>query len=607
VKNYFEKKKLLTKIQALFGVLVLSVFAACPKPDAENNPSHFAVDPVLTFKAGVNEGEIAYSWTAAEGGVNPVYTLYITGGRVDTADNIAKDENRYDFSVKAHNGTFKGDKDEWYSAVLRTIDGDTHFDSQIAQVKSRGTISLGDDYDLRFGVISDTHIGGGRGAVSYPLSARLAKVVKWYSTQPGVKALAVNGDITEVGAREQFDTFIDTWNANRGDLQLLANLGNHDGNYELNSDITGNTGTAALEAFESTTGLKSNAHYVIDGYHFITVSGGSGDFINTGAAGGAIDSGYIESPNGNAGVPPSARNWLRGRIDYAKANAPGKPIFVFLHWPIQNTFYVSNEWYTNSFGSEPLTGWFKDDKEVVIFGGHIHSPNNDPRSIWQGGFTSVNVPSINYMEMEKGYLGDTGDSVSPATKTYPKTANYATGQGLIVSVKGSKVTIANYDFDLCRGPRDPNGIVRIPQTWEFDVTGEFPYTAAKRDTQKTAPVFDPAAVVDAAISGGITIKNTKVIIFEVEFTQARMPLPNPGNEVVHSYRFDFINKADNTVERSMKQWSDFMVTPRLQKTTYTQVLGGLVANREYELRIYAYGSFQECSTQYLTASFRTAP
>jgi hypothetical protein len=599
-------KNLLVKIPALLGALLLSVLAACPKPEG-NNYGHFTVDPVLTFEAGVNEGEIAYSWTDADGARKPVYTLYVVSGKFDTAKNIVKDENCYDSAVKARNGTFKGDKDEWYSAVLRTVDGSKRADSQIAQVKSRGTISLGDDYDLRFGVISDTHVGGGRGFFTYPLYERLAKVVKWYSTQPGVKFLEVNGDITETGAPELFDKFMDTWNENKGSLQLIANLGNHDGNYEKNSDVTGNTGTAALNAFESTTGLKSNAHYVIDGYHFITLSGGSGDFINTGAAAGAIDSGYLTLPNETSGVPQSSKDWLRGRIDYAKATAAGKPIFIFLHWPIRNTHYVSDESYTGSFGSDPLTGWFKDDKEVVIFGGHIHSPNNDPRSIWQGGFSSVNVPSINYMEMEKGYLGDTGNSVSPESKTYPKTANIATGQGLIVSVKGSKVTIANYDFDLCKGQRDPKGIIRIPQTWEFDVTKEFPYTAAKRDTQKTAPVFDPYSAPDAAISGGITLISAKITNFEVEFTQARMPLSNPGNEIVHSYRFDFINKADNTVERSMKQWSDFMVTPRLQKTIYTQIIGGLTANREYELRIFAYGSFQECSTQYLTASFKTAP
>jgi len=593
------------KIQTLFCVLLLSVLAACQKPDG-NNSSHFTVDPALTFETGVNEGEIAYSWTDADGAVKPVYTLYVVNGKVDIAKNIVKDENRYDSAVKARNGIFKGDKDEWYSAVLRTIAGDARVDSRIIQAQSRGTISLGDDYDLRFGVISDTHIGGGRGA-NYPLSERFAKVVKWYSTQPGVKALAINGDLTETGAAKLFTTFMDTWTANSGSLQMIANLGNHDGNYESNSNITGNTGTAALNAFETTTGLKSNAHYDIDGYHFITLSGGSGEFINTGPAGGAIATGHLTLPNENAGVPQSSKEWLRDRINYAKAAAPGKPIFIFLHYPVQNTFYVSDEWGTSSFGSDPLNGWFKDDKEVVIFGGHIHSPNNDPRSIWQGGFTSVNVPSINYMEMETGYLGDTGDGVSPVSKTFPKTVNYATGQGLIVSVKGSKVSIANYDFDLCKGQRDPKGVVRIPQTWEFDVTKDFPYTAAKRENQKTAPVFDTDSAPDAAISGGITIKNAKVAIFEVEFTQARMPLPNPGNEVVHSYRFDFINKADNIVERSVKQWSDFMVTPRLQKTTYSQYIGGLVANTEYELRIYAYGSFQQCSTQYLTVSFKTAP
>ncbi|MCL2879116.1 MAG: hypothetical protein FWF29_02615 [Treponema sp.] len=73
---------------------------------------------------------------------------------------------------------------------------------------------------------------------------------------------------------------------------------------------------------------------------------------------------------------------------------------------------------------------------MVIFGSHIHTPNNDPRSIWQGGFTSVNAPSTNYMEMESGYLGDNSDGT--ANSTCPKIVAQAYGQGLVVSVKGSK-------------------------------------------------------------------------------------------------------------------------------------------------------------------------
>jgi len=456
--------------------------------------------------------------------------------------------------------------------------------------------------DLCFGVISDTHMGEiGRGAGAYSTHARLAKVLQWYNSQSNAEALVVTGDISDCGAQAQFDLFKSTWEENKGRLQLIAVMGNHDA-YPADKN-------AAADSFESATGQRANAHYVIKGYHFIAITGGSGDFISDSEPrGGAIASGRTVTPgetqNSCPAVPQSTMDWLRERITYAKAQSPGRPVFIFLHWPVQNTFYVSDEWWTSNFGSDPLTGWFKDDPEVVIFGGHIHTPNSDPRSIWQGGFTSVNVPSTNYMEMEKGYLGD-GDGAS--CSSWPKIAGNASGQGLIVSVKGSKVTIENYDFDLSQGPRDISGVERIPQTWEFDVAhpSEFPYTEARRGAQKTVPVFDTGAS-GAAISGKITLKSVGSASVEVEFPQAVIPPPNAGNEAVHSYCFDFINKKTGNTDRSVRQWSDFMLTPRLQKPFYTQIIGGLAPGTEYELRISAYGSFQQRSSQNLSVVFTTA-
>jgi hypothetical protein len=180
------------------------------------------------------------------------------------------------------------------------------------------------------------------------------------------------------------------------------------------------------------------------------------------------------------------------------------------------------------------------------------------------------------------------------------------GQGLIVSVKGSKVSIENFDFDFYEGPRSLGDVVKIPQTWEFDVSRpmDFPYTNAIRNTQKTAPMFDETKPADADLIG-ITIRKIESTTVEVKFPQAKIPLPNYGNEVVHSYRFDFINQQTGVIDRTAKQWSDFMLTPRLQKPTYTQLIGGLKPEMGYELRIYAYGSFQGCSSQYLTCTFTT--
>jgi hypothetical protein len=309
-------------------------------------------------------------------------------------------------------------------------------------------------------------------------------------------------------------------------------------------------------------------------------------------------------------VPLSVREWLRERIDIAKIDAPGKPIFVFYHWSIQNTVYRSNiTTSTTSFGSDPFTGFFRNDPEVVFFNGHHHRPNNDPRAIWQGGFTAINASSLYYLlaGASSNYLGNSTDGLTNSVQ--PKIAGWpgAAGQGMIISVKGSIITVKNYDFDFSEGPQPLGNVVRIPQTWEFDVSRpiDFPYTNAKREAQKTAPVFDVSKPANTGLDG-ITIMKITDTTVEVEFPQARIPGPNLGSEIVFSYRFDFINRQTGVIDRSARQWSDFMLTPRLQKPTYTQLIGGLRPDTEYELRIYAYGSFQERSGQCLIAIFRTS-
>jgi len=446
------------------------------------------------------------------------------------------------------------------------------------------------EYDLRFGVISDIHIGL---TDDYPFYQRFEKVLDWYNMQ-NVTALAMTGDITEDGSQDHWDIFKDSWESHKGGLQLIAVMGNHE---SFDDDKN-----AAAERFEAAAGQKTNAHYIINGYHFIVLSAGSEAFIDQGAVGGAIASGRNGIPGSSIStgdvISPSVREWVRIQIDRAKTDAPDQPIFVFLHWPLYNTVYLSDVFfYTTSFGSDPLTGFFKNDPEVVIISGHTHAPNNDPRSIWQGGFTAVNTAPLSFFYMmENGYLGDNADGTENSNISK---AGQTVGQGIIVSVKGSEVTIENYDFDFSEGPSPLDSTVKMSQTWNFDVSrpADFPYTEIMRDAQRTAPVFNRTR---------ITVRKITDTSIEVEFPQAIIPGPNYGNEVVHSYRFDFINRQTGDIDRSVKQWSDFMLTPRLQRPTYTQIIGGLVPNTNYELRIYAYGSFQECSSQYLVRRFTTS-
>ncbi|GHV33566.1 hypothetical protein AGMMS4952_25570 [Spirochaetia bacterium] len=286
------------------------------------------------------------------------------------------------------------------------------------------------EYDIRFGVISDTHIGAtGRGAATYPNDLRLNKVLDWYNKQQHLKTLAIVGDITDYGGLDSnWNTVKTSLKNHLGKLRLIAVMGNHDG---FPVPVLGQAGF-----FEQATGQTTNAHHIINGYHFIMLTGG---------AAGTFDEANLRTPGDTVGDYAAIKDWAIEQIEDAIADDPNKPVFVFFHHPVKNTFYVSDEWYTETFGQGENT-IFKDYPQVVVFSGHIHSPNNDPRSIWQGGFTSVNTVTLHYLEMESGYLGDSADGIE--TSTYPKVGAEAAAQGMIVKVKGSAVIIENYDFDV---------------------------------------------------------------------------------------------------------------------------------------------------------------
>jgi hypothetical protein len=324
---------------------------------------------------------------------------------------------------------------------------------------------------------------------------------------------------------------------------------------------------------------------------------------------GTFDEANLRTPghggiSNDEGAPfyAAIKEWANAQIAAAAADTPDKPVFVFLHHPIKKTALRSYD-STSTFGEGDSDGGTNNAEwnaypNVVLFAGHEHTANNDPRSIWQGGFTEVNTASTHTQGINNP--ADSADGIPWIDG--PSVWGPAAAHGQIVKVKGSVVTIENYVFDVSTGPTPLSDVVQLTeQTWKFDVSStpanpslSFPYTTAKRNAQKQAPVFG---------SGTATVKAKTANSVTVEFDQAAIPLPNPGLEAVHSYRFNFY--TGGALVKQGKQYSDFMFTPRLRQPKLEQLIGGLAPGTTYELRIYAYGSFQECSIQYLTVNFTT--
>lgn len=400
-------------------------------------------------------------------------------------------------------------------------------------------LALEENNEVSFGVVSDTHVGPNK----IKEQNRLKKAFNFFSENE-LDGVAVVGDLTDSGAKEQYDVFKQIKDSELS-IPLIASMGNHEGN--------------TADGFTEATGNKPNDNKVINGYHFITVSPGSG----------SVDESTGKGSTQGGGNYSYALDWLKNQLDEAVKEDPTKPIFVFFHHPIKDTFYVSNEWHGS--GLEEI---FKAYPQVVSFSGHIHSPNNMPTSIWQdGGYTAVNTVTLSYMEMESGMVYGT---------IPPNASDIA--QGMIIEAEGSKVTIKNYDFLSNQ---------YIPQTWTFDVTESLPYTNERAD-KSSAPSFDASAKMNVS---EITDSSAKI-----EFDQAKVS-ENTVGDIVHSYKYDFINKATNEVDKSFKTWSNYYLLP--MPATISQIANGLKANTEYELRIYAINAYGKMSEGYISNTFKT--
>lgn len=413
-----------------------------------------------------------------------------------------------------------------------------------------------DGPDVRFAAVGDIHDQWGE----------LAEASDFWAEQDVQAALLV-GDLTDSATAGEYDGLKRALGsvAERG-IQTLTSMGNHD--------------VSGLESYdrftEASGGQRPNSHYTVSGYHVITVSPGAG----------ALDPATGKPSVANSGAYDYTQSWLRDQLTAATAEDPTKPVMVMVHHPLRCTQYVSDEWHGSGLSDgcgDDFSSVFDDFPQAVVWGGHIHTPQNIPTSIWQGqegrsdesadkGFTSVNAPPLVYYEFESGVIG-----TSPTSRSSDTTPDDAgdNRQTAIVEITGSKVTIKNYDLLADEW---------IDQTWTWDITDSvdttkpyderFPYNSTLRAGQTSGPIWpaESAIAVDE-------VTGTKAM---VSFPQAA-PAPNTVGDIVHKYRYTTVDVATGVEVNTFVQWSGFYNLPMPESRAHE--VWNLLPEREYEVRI----------------------
>ena len=348
-----------------------------------------------------------------------------------------------------------------------------------------------------------------------------------YDGYNGLDAFAVVGDFTNRGKPEQYEAFVSVMNENlRESTQSVICSGNHE--YYDYRDTDRSEGS---RVFEKYIGALNN-HYVIGGYHFISVS--YDEKVET----------YIKSGA-----------WLKKELDKAVADTGDKPIFVFQHPAPFFTIYGATKW-----GDPMISAILKDYPQVVDFSGHSHYPVNDPRSIWQGEFTALGDGTLAYFETELDTIAG----------NFPGDETQAAQYYIVEGDKDGNVRIKAYDlitnqfFDL-----------------EYYLTGlaqkNYPYSLYNLRKHDDAPVFENDGNIAVSLN-----ENGETIL---SFDGAK------DNFVTESYKLTVSQGVKKVFEDNFSGKYMYL----FEDDKYEVNLGKLESGKKYNVVLYALNAFAKTS------------
>ena len=308
---------------------------------------------------------------------------------------------------------------------------------------------------LRLAVCSDAHIDAADDLKCTRLRTQMRTVYAIAGQDKAyrdVDAFLVAGDSTDRGAPEQYAAFAASVRAElRGSTQMRAVVAkNHD-------NWTGE-GKSGLSYYREATGLPTDFHIVLRGFHIIGIS--------TCEAEGEY-------------YAPAQRDWLDAELRKSAAEDAKKPIFVLHHEHVKDTVYGSTD--TDGWGIAYFKDIFEQYPQIVHLSGHSHYPINDPRSVYQKDFTAIGVGALHYAEL----------TVDEKNKIRPGD-NREINEGWIIEAD-AQYRIRLRGFDYLTNTQIASYFLAHPA----DKT-RYTLTPAQQKARSSAPVFPPNATLTQA-------------------------------------------------------------------------------------------------------------
>ena len=428
---------------------------------------------------------------------------------------------------------------------------------------------------LSLGVVSDVHVKPQWAADKWKSALQQLKAKALENDPNGMAGVLVVGDLIDEPNNNQLSLFKSTLESVIIDvtkIPMIYTIGNHDvPNYawaaSMASDVAYMRNMFGDKYFQTDQNQDMRTKYearhcVIGDYHILTIS-----------------------PNGDSPIAydPAAVSWLDSQLAAITSAEPDKYVIILTHPMIKNTVYGSRLgeeggiWEStlpHYWATDALTPVLKKYPQAVVFGGHLHFPLNDPRSVWQGDFSVFGCASVRYMALENGKYED----MSSAT-VMNDCNDFSQGNLLQFDASGN-MRVLRMDFQN----RD---VIGEPIVSSYPTSDKSHLTKYSHTTRSLANAAPALSTLDVDVTDGVATARWAA---------------GADDEFVHHYVLTL--KKGGAVVTTKKILADFYKSAKTSgmRKEWTRSLGNL-ENGTYELTLDAYDSW-DATAKPLTKTFQ---
>ena len=279
------------------------------------------------------------------------------------------------------------------------------------------------------------------------------------------------------------------------------------------------------------------------------------------------------SPNGDQPIvyDPTVVTWLDNQLAAITSAEPEKYVIVLTHPMIKNTVYGSRlgeeggiweSTLSHYWATDALTPVLRKYPQAIVFGGHLHFPLNDPRSVWQGDFSVFGCASVRYMALENGKYEDMSSA------TVMKDCNDFSQGNLLQFDASGNMRVLRMDFYN-------KDVIGEPIVSSYPTSDKGHLTKYNHTTLSLANAAPSLSTLNVDVTDGIATAKWAA---------------GTDDEFVHHYVLTL--KKGGSVVTTMKILADFYKSAKTSgmRKEWTRSLGN-VTDGTYELTLEAFDSW----------------